>query len=140
MNPYRLIELRISVIRNFSKGIPGYIAGQHYHRNLVMHDAFDSRRDLHSGLAIRKVVVGDEQVGARRPTCDEIQRLPSVRGSHSVVAVVLEEKRQHLAHMGVVFDQQNGGGLADDLVLLLLYRSRWMCLGFPPERHFNGER
>src|SRR5438445_9052254 len=121
---------------DLAQGIARYVAGQDDGRYFTTQRLAQPGDDLGAGQVPRQIVVGVDAIRQQCPSRRQCERLVCAGEGGCPVSLSLEQYREHLAYLGIVFDDQDRAGGARDRHPL---RSAWQPLLVLSERHLYGE-
>src|SRR3546814_41097 len=79
------------------------------------------RGELEPVHAVRQIVVGKDEVRSDRAARHKFQRCDAVRRGCHAMALVLENHREEVAHIGLILDDQDHAGAASSFSISVIH-------------------
>src|SRR5208337_4980471 len=102
-----LVEMNTVVKGDIAQGLGGNIASENDDWNLPIELLPQFLTDLNPVHAIWQIVVGEDEIGSRRPARQQSQGVVAVDGRRSLIALFVQKQLEVLANFPIVLNDQD---------------------------------
>ena len=119
-----LVEMNAVVKGDIARGLGRNVAGENDEWNSPIERLPQFLGDLNPVHAVGQIVVGEDQIGPHRPARHRFQSSGAVDGRRDVIALIVQEQLEVLAHFRIVLNDQDRSTAQRRLRRSVLRRAR----------------